>query len=449
MTDEQLADLLRRTADRVPANARLTDLVQARVRRARRRRRAGAIASAAVGVAVVLVAVVTLVAGPVRQDSGPRPEPSATGVDAWRWRDLPPRPSLPSRPSTFGDTERTLVVGHSLVVLGRDPAHWTAEVSDPVGVPLGARYPAPDTTWTSATVAVSDTTIYLWGGSVAGAGNGAVHEAGGDLAFDVTTRTWSKLPPAPIEQRTGAVAVWTGAEVVVWGGARDLGPSPKDNHLQAYTDGAAYNPATRTWTRLPPAPVAVGLVPVDAVVVDGKVVIWTHPMVRTSWEPDLAAQRTLVYDPATYQWRVAPGPGLIEYSGGSPLVATSAGAIAVSGSVNQVDAPWNVRLSAARFDVATATWTPLPVPGFPPSLCPSSVVPLRDLATGTTVAAAVPTCGDPQVLDPASGQWVPITDWGADKVLAGVPSSGDAYLTSDKLTAARRPDRPGTQILAP
>ncbi|MDT3442750.1 hypothetical protein [Pseudofrankia sp. BMG5.37] len=442
MTDEQLADLLRRTADRVPVNARLTDLVQARVRRARRRRRAGAIASAAAGVVVVLVAVVALVAGPVRHDSGPRPEPPATGVDAWRWRDLPsPRPLM------FGDTERTLVVGHSLVVLGREPTHWTAVVSDPVGAPFGARDPAPDTWMTQATVAVSDTTVYLWGGSIVGSTNGGAYETGSDLAFDVATRTWSKLPPAPIESRTGAVAVWTGKELVVWGGSRELAPRPDGQRTQVFTDGAAYDPSTRAWTVLPPVSVPASLVPVKAVAASGKVVIWAQAEGRGS---DPAEGRTLVYDPATRQWTVAPGPPLTTPAGGTGLVTTTDGPVAVAATLSSA---WHNRPpAAARFDVAAETWTPLRGPSLPPdTLCGTTVVPLRDLAAATTVAAVIPNCGGafPQVLDPTRRHWVPLAAWGADKALAGVPSSGDAFLTSDKLPATQRPSRPGAQILAP
>ena len=74
-------------------------------------------------------------------------------------------------------------------------------------------------------------------------------------AYDPVTRTWRALPPAPIEGRT-PFAVWTGEEFVVWGN--------QDRALR-YEDGAAYDPATDTWRRI-----ADGV----AEVTDG-VAVWT------------------------------------------------------------------------------------------------------------------------------------------------------------------------------
>ena len=46
--------------------------------------------------------------------------------------------------------------------------------------------------------------------------------------------------------------VWTGREVLVWGGSV---PNPTTDPYAGYPrDGAAYDPATRTWRRMPAAP---------------------------------------------------------------------------------------------------------------------------------------------------------------------------------------------------
>ena len=56
---------------------------------------------------------------------------------------------------------------------------------------------------------------------------------------------WARLPRAPIAPRSEYAAVWTGKKMIVWGGY--------SGNTQ-YGDGAAYDPATRTWTKLAAGP---------------------------------------------------------------------------------------------------------------------------------------------------------------------------------------------------
>jgi N-acetylneuraminic acid mutarotase len=59
--------------------------------------------------------------------------------------------------------------------------------------------------------------------------------------------SWRRLPPAPIAPGPGAVSVWTGRQMIVFGRAHPNPPWSVDV-------AAAYNPATRTWRRLTPFP---------------------------------------------------------------------------------------------------------------------------------------------------------------------------------------------------
>ena len=57
------------------------------------------------------------------------------------------------------------------------------------------------------------------------------------LSWDPTTDTWSELEPPPLAHRVASAAVWTGLELLVWGGANTGGfggPS--------FADGAALHP---------------------------------------------------------------------------------------------------------------------------------------------------------------------------------------------------------------
>ena len=65
-------------------------------------------------------------------------------------------------------------------------------------------------------------------------------------AHPVTRGRWREIAASPILDRDVHTAVWSGEEMVVWGGQREGG-------LAALGDGAAYNPARDTWRELPPA----------------------------------------------------------------------------------------------------------------------------------------------------------------------------------------------------
>jgi hypothetical protein len=82
--------------------------------------------------------------------------------------------------------------------------------------------------------------------------------------FDPFANIWTKMSmvnaPSP---RCGHVAVWTGTEMIVWGG---YAPGAAGNPVSPYTnqpvgtllyDGAVYNPTTDTWTPIPISNIAI------------------------------------------------------------------------------------------------------------------------------------------------------------------------------------------------
>jgi streptogramin lyase len=77
-----------------------------------------------------------------------------------------------------------------------------------------------------------------WGGGTADSGGdvppATVVAAG--AAYDPAADRWESLPTAPLAARARAIAVWTGRELVVWGGEADSG------HRAQFDDGAAYTP---------------------------------------------------------------------------------------------------------------------------------------------------------------------------------------------------------------
>jgi hypothetical protein len=150
---------------------------------------------------------------------------------------------------------------------------------------------------------------YYNGNDLSGAGAATPYTDG--AAYNPATDRWRRLPRAPVKPRLALGAVWTGREFIVSGGP----PKSQGRAISARdvaTDGAAYNPRSDTWRRIPTAPIQV---------TEG-VVRWTgrellvFGSLRTDF-PDCSqcigtdAQGAL-YNPTTNQWHKLPHPGVNE-----------------------------------------------------------------------------------------------------------------------------------------
>jgi len=102
--------------------------------------------------------------------------------------------------------------------------------------------------------------------------------------------SWQPLPQAPIAGRVNEGVVWTGDEMLVWGGTTKSGST---------SDGAAYDPAKNTWHTIARAPARFG-----------GPAVWTGETAAawTGNSPDGPAVGA-VYDPKADRWHVLPaGP---------------------------------------------------------------------------------------------------------------------------------------------
>jgi N-acetylneuraminic acid mutarotase len=64
-------------------------------------------------------------------------------------------------------------------------------------------------------------------------------------AYELSSDSWKLMTPSPLSARGNHRAIWTGKEMVVWGGFSTT----------ELNDGAAYNPASDSWSQLPVSPV--------------------------------------------------------------------------------------------------------------------------------------------------------------------------------------------------
>ena len=177
------------------------------------------------------------------------------------------------------------------------------------------------------------TELLVWGGVTGGGGahrGGALHSDG--FAYNPTTDAWRAIAPAPVPGRFDAAAVWTGSRLLVWGGL--------DADRRALGRGASYDPATDTWMAMPLSPLrAVG----------GPTAVWTGTVLfvaggqnndTDAWILGQAA----TFDPATDAWHlledapVATDDGLFDGMAltarwDAPAVWTGAQVLVVGGTV--------------------------------------------------------------------------------------------------------------------
>jgi hypothetical protein len=147
--------------------------------------------------------------------------------------------------------------------------------------------------------------LLVWGGDI----NGHRYFANG-AAYNPDLRTWTRLPHSPLSARANPAYVWTGSQLLIWGGTRG------SHNL---TDGALYNPRTRQWTKLPKSPVP-SYGSASAYRVGSRVVLVTTPPAR--WAPSI---RAAVLDPATATWSTLPSLHLSKHHRAYSVIGVSAG----------------------------------------------------------------------------------------------------------------------------
>lgn len=107
----------------------------------------------------------------------------------------------------------------------------------------------------------SSSSMLVWGGTD---DSGTPLNNGG--RYTGFLATWSRIdPPAfSFAARHGHTAVWTGTEMIVWGGT---------DGAQRLNDGAAYNPGTGAW-RATATPSLTGRTGHTAVSAGGEMIVW-------------------------------------------------------------------------------------------------------------------------------------------------------------------------------
>ncbi|GIH80347.1 hypothetical protein [Planobispora longispora] len=130
------------------------------------------------------------------------------------------------------------------------------------------------------------TQMIIWGG------DDGRRTFGDGAAYDPARKTWTRLPAAPLQPRSHHSAVWTGQEMIIWGGTA----TPTRIRTAPRFDGAAYNPATGVWRAISRPPHRPSWLDARAAAVPGYVAIASGAAV-------------LLYDLAADRWRAVPTNG--------------------------------------------------------------------------------------------------------------------------------------------
>jgi hypothetical protein len=156
-------------------------------------------------------------------------------------------------------------------------------------------------------------------------------------AYDPARDVWTPMAPGPLAARVGHVAVWTGREMLVWGGA-----TLQESQV-AFGDGAAYDPATDTWRSIPVAPVHAGA-RFTAVWTGKQMIIWGGT------EGEGAA-----YDPATNRWTSLPEGSLPALA--TPTATWTGRLMLVWGGPDDQPDPAHPVAEGAAFDPTENRWS--------------------------------------------------------------------------------------------
>ncbi|HEY3238105.1 MAG TPA: hypothetical protein VGL92_00980 [Acidimicrobiia bacterium] len=234
--------------------------------------------------------------------------------------------------------------------------------------------------------------MIVWGGAER-AGNAPIYQEDG-AAYDPAEDKWRKLPTSPLGPRADHFAAWTGTEMLVWGGNPGVPTAFGNNE---FVDGAAYDPATDKWRPMAKFPLAARYA-ARALWTGKLLVVWGGSRAEDGEDPPPLADGA-AYDPERDRWSVLPDSPLAGRL--SPLAAAVGDDVLISWGFNREPGQ---ALDGARYDPDEKQWSPVaPVPSTETAWC-------FDLAgcVGIDAGSRVIFAGEGLVYDPQADRWATV-----------------------------------------
>ncbi len=268
------------------------------------------------------------------------------------WRSLPKSPLGSRHASSFVWTGQELLqVGGS-----RDRDDPEAEMFDHlVPVRSGMALDPATGRWRAIADAPRDLPFIDW--TVWTGTEAIVADSGSLLRYDPSDDRWTVGTPMPGEYRGSPAVVWTGDEVVVWGGVveRRDPDDPEAQRSLSVRDGYAYDPATDRWRYVSAAPIgAWGSV---GVWTGEQVLAWGGTSTRDQGREEYAQTRGVAWDPRTGVWTLLPEAPIENLRSSYDLTGAWTGRELVVVTQDGTRAG-----GGAAFDPSTWTWRAVPLP---------------------------------------------------------------------------------------
>ena len=204
------------------------------------------------------------------------------------------------------DRWRSVAASPILLPTGRGTAAWTGSrvfVMDAAAVQYdpvldrwsNTNFVGQPTARIYSTVVWTGSQVLVWGGLDRNTFSGIRDGARYDPTFD----TWTAMSTAGAPSGRGVpVAVWTGTELLIWGGYEVRGT------LQILGNGALYNPATNTWRPMSTVGAPLARMLTAYAWTGTELIVWGGADGLRTSHADGAA-----FDPSTNSWRSLPAAG--------------------------------------------------------------------------------------------------------------------------------------------
>ena len=294
---------------------------------------------------------------------------------------------------------------------------WTGERALMWGYNPGGRYDPVTDSWTPMAGPEGPPAYAMdWTGNVAISWTGPEQGALYDPMLDDWTAMSASGAPS---DRAYATSVWTGAEWIVQGGGYTI---PDDQRYWCLSNGGRYDPIADTWQAIPDGPC---LYLSKSVWTGTEMLVWggcsMHATSRVQC-PNLAAGFGSRYDPATNTWTSigydgAPSP---RYLHSTVWTGTE---MIVWGGVKGYDLEYTCLYvyynDGARYDPATNSWAPVSPAQAPPPPFSGNLTDTfpswnwGEVWTGERMFVWNPDECLGGVYDPASDAWSPVSSTGA------------------------------------
>ncbi len=305
--------------------------------------------------------------------------------------------------------------GHTAVWTGTEMIIWGGSSNEVLTTNSGGRYNPTTDTW-SPTSVTEDTPVYrslhtaIWTGSkmiIWGGWNAVSGDLNSGAIYDPYNDIWTPISngsncPSP---RTGHSTIWTGSEMIVWGGEWQ---ENWGSDIVYYNDGGRYNPLTDNWievslTSNTPSPRAYH----TAVWTGSEMIVWGG----YSGDPQNYQNSGGKYNPQTDSWiPTSTSSGVPSGRAFHTAIWTGSEMIVWGGKDTDV----YYLGSGGKYNPLTDSWLPTSIgSGCPTPRCNHSAI-----WTGSKMivwGGEGYGCFDPSsggIYDPLNDSWIPTSEGG-------------------------------------